>query len=130
MKSVHDGDTLTAACPGGTIHVRLREIDAPERGQPYSRLSTNSLKALCLGKSATLGDVALDKYGRTLARVHCAGIDVNAEQVRRGYAWAFTRYLTDPSIAQLEQTARAGRLGLWAAPDPVAPWDYRHSTRD
>ncbi len=127
--SVHDGDTLTAACPEGRLHVRLREIDAPERTQPYARISTDSLKALCLGQAITLTDRALDRYGRTLARASCGpapGIDVNAEQVRRGLAWAFTRYLTDPSIADLEREARAARRGLWRQPEPLAPWDFRH----
>jgi endonuclease YncB( thermonuclease family) len=50
--SVHDGDTLTALCDGKKIKVRLTEIDAPERTQPYSRISTNSLKSLCVDQPA------------------------------------------------------------------------------
>jgi endonuclease YncB( thermonuclease family) len=36
-----------------------------------------------------------DRYGRTVARMKCDGTDANAEMVRSGMAWAFTKYLTD-----------------------------------
>lgn len=126
VQSVHDGDTLTARCDGQVIKVRLAEIDAPERSQPYSRQSTENLKNLCVGQPLELGNPRPDKYGRSVARVHCAGVDANAEQVRRGYAWAFDKYLTDPLIKRLEAEARAARRGLWAGSDPFAPWDFRH----
>lgn len=126
MTRVLDGDTMVATCSDQRVRVRLREIDAPERTQPYSRISTNSLSAMCLGKPAKLVQREVDKYGRTLARVTCDGVDVNAEQVRRGYAWAFTRYLNDPTIADLESVARKDRRGLWRQPEPVPPWDFRH----
>jgi endonuclease YncB( thermonuclease family) len=124
--SVHDGDTLTALCDGKKIKVRLTEIDAPERTQPYSRISTNSLKSLCVDQPASVVSVGLDRYGRTLGRVSCAGVDANAEQVRRGYAWAFDKYLTDPSIKQLETEARAAQRGLWRSANPMPPWEFRH----
>ena len=129
VRSVHDGDTLTAQCPEGRIKVRLAEIDAPERTQPWSRISTNHLKALCLGKDADITTQAIDKYGRSIARVTCGHIDANADQVRRGYAWAFDRYLTDPSIKTLELDARTARRGLWRQDAPQAPWDFRHAPR-
>lgn len=126
VASVHDGDTLTALCDGRKLKVRLTEIDAPERTQPYSRQSTNHLKAMCLDKPATLANTSTDRYGRTLARVQCGTHDANAEQVRHGYAWAFDRYLTDPAIKQLEIQARTNKLGLWRQATPTAPWDFRH----
>lgn len=126
VQSVHDGDTLTARCDGKTIKVRLTEIDAPERTQPYSRMSTNSLKQMCLGVNAEIRSAGIDRYGRTLGRVTCNGIDANAEQVQRGYAWAFDKYLTDPSIKALETEARNARRGLWQSASPVPPWEFRH----
>lgn len=124
--SVHDGDTLTAQCPSGRIKVRLAEIDAPERTQPYARISTDALKALCVGKPTTVERYSIDKYGRTIARVYCGGVDVNARQVKTGLAWAFDRYLTDPSIKALESEAREKRRGLWRADHPEPPWEFRH----
>lgn len=68
--------------------------------------------------------------GRTVARVICAGTDANAEQVRDSIAWAFTKYLTDPAIARLEQRARAARVGLWQDVDAVAPWVWRAERKE
>jgi endonuclease YncB( thermonuclease family) len=52
------------------------------------------LEAKINSKTATLIEKGKDRYGRTLARVTCDGTDANAEQVRRGLAWAYTKYLT------------------------------------
>ena len=88
-----------------------------------------SLSDLCFGKTATLFEKGKDRYGRTLARVTCDGTDANAEQVRRGLAWAYTKYLTDPQIKVLEEEARASRLGLWHDDKSVPPWEWRKAKR-
>lgn len=41
-------------------------------------------------------------------------------------AWAFERYVTDATITHLEAQARGSRRGLWADPEPMAPWEWRH----
>lgn len=127
--AITDGDTLKARCgePGAyqQVMVRLAEIDAPEKAQPYGDRSRQHLADLCFRKAAHIRPQTTDRYGRTVARVECEGKDANAEQVRAGMAWAYTRYLTDPSIAQLEQQARAARVGLWADSSPIPPWDWR-----
>lgn len=123
---VADGDTLSVSVPGsGLVRVRLAEIDAPERGQPYNQVSRRSLVEICLQQPARVEVAGQDKYGRALGRVFCDGVDANAEQVRRGLAWAFARYLTDPDIAAIEVQARAAGVGVWRDQDPVAPWDFR-----
>ena len=60
-----------------------------------------------------------------LGRVFCGGIDANAEQVRRGMAWVFDRYVKDRSLYPLQDEAKAARRGLWADKAPVAPWEWR-----
>jgi endonuclease YncB( thermonuclease family) len=67
------------------------------------------------------------RYGRTVARVICAGTDASAAMVRTGMAWAYTRYLTDPQIQAMEVVARRERLGLWADAHPIPPWEWRKS---
>lgn len=127
--AIADGDTLTARCgePGSyqQVKVRLAEIDAPERGQPFGDRSRQHLAQLCHQQQATIRSSGQDRYDRAIARVECQGQDANAEQVRAGMAWAYTRYLTDPEIARLEQAARAARVGLWSDASPVPPWDWR-----
>lgn len=123
---VADGDTLSVSVAGGgLVRVRLAEIDAPERGQPYNQVARRSLVDLCMQRPAQIELNGTDKYGRTVGRVFCGQVDVNAEQVRRGLAWAFTKYLTDPGIAAIEGEARAAGVGLWRDPSPQAPWDFR-----
>ena len=131
--AISDGDTLRLRCgePGAfqQVTVRLAEVDAPERGQPYARRSTASLAALCWGSWATLRPEKEDRYGRTVGRVECRGKDASAEQVRAGMAWAFTRYLTDPAIRRFEVDAKVAGTGLWREADPMPPWEWRAQIR-
>ena len=75
--SVHDGDTLTVLIEHRQVRVRLIDIDAPELGQPFGSRARQSLSGLCFGKVATLDVRGRDRYNRTLARVTCAGTEVN-----------------------------------------------------
>lgn len=127
---VADGDTITALCQGNEqVKVRLAEIDAPEKAQPFGAKSKLSLSDLCFGKMAQIAEQDRDRYGRTIARVRCAGIDANAEQVRRGLAWVYDRYVTDPDLYPLQDAARAERRGLWADSTPTPPWEWRKARR-
>lgn len=124
--AVADGDTLTILDASRQQHrIRLAEIDAPEKRQPFGQRSKQSLSDLCYGRDAAIEDGGRDRYGRTIGRVSCAGIDANAEQVRRGMAWVFDRYATDRSLYAIQDEARAARRGLWSDPAPVPPWEYR-----
>lgn len=122
---IADGDTLTVLAERQQIKVRLAEIDAPEKGQAFGNRSKQSLSVLCHGKQARLDDKGKDRYGRTLARVYCDGTDANAEQVRRGMAWVYDRYVTDRSLYVLQDEAKAARRGLWADSSPMPPWEWR-----
>ncbi len=127
--AISDGDTLTARCgnPGAhrQVKVRLAEMDAPEKAQPFGNRSRQHLAALCFQQQATIRPTARDRYSRTVARVECRGQDANLQQVRAGMAWAYTKYLTDPSIASEQEGARAARVGLWNDPSQVPPWVWR-----
>lgn len=107
--------------------IRLAEIDAPEKAQAFGQRSKEMLSTLCFKKQAEIRPSTRDRYGRTVARVICTGTDANAAMVRSGMAWAYTRYLTDPQIQAMEVVARRERLGLWAEPHPVPPWEWRKS---
>ena len=127
--AISDGDTLKARCGDvgryEQVTVRLAEIDAPEKQQAFGTRSKLALSQLCYMRWASLNKGTSDRYGRTVARVKCQGLDASAEQVRFGMAWAFTRYLTDPEIARLELAARQAGVGLWSDPAPVEPWVWR-----
>ena len=127
---VGDGDTLTVLVNKKQFKVRLDGIDAPESGQAFGKRSQQSLANICAAKQARVEDRGKDHYGRTIGRVSCAGVDANGEQLRRGMAWVFTRYVPFGSpLYELEAYARLRQLGLWADARPVAPWDWRAARR-
>jgi len=127
--AVADGDTITVLNGREQVKVRLTEIDAPEKAQAFGNRSKQSLSDMCFGKIATLADKGKDRYGRTLARVTCADIDANAEQVRRGMAWVYDRYVADRGLYSIRDEARAAKRGLWADVNPVPPWEWRREKR-
>lgn len=124
---VVDGDTLVLAEGSQKITIRLAEIDAPERTQPYSQVSRRNLEALCRhAKAVEVMPVDTDRYGRTVAHVRCDGVSANWKQVEDGLAWCFTRYLKQPDVClPLEKVAREAKRGLWREPRPEAPWEFR-----
>ncbi len=128
--AVADGDTITVLREHVQVKVRLTEIDAPEKAQAFGSRSKESLSEMCFGKTATLADKGKDRYGRTLARVTCDGIDANAEQVHRGMAWVYDRYVTDKALYAVQAEAKAQRRGLWADKDPVPPWEWRRAKKE
>jgi endonuclease YncB( thermonuclease family) len=127
---ITDGDTLEVLTTEKQIvKIRLVEIDAPEKKQAFGQQSKQSLSDICFKKTVIVDDKGLDKYHRTLGRLRCDGIDANAEQVKRGMAWAYRKYLTDPSIAQFERVAKTDKQGLWLDDDPMPPSDFRHGSK-
>jgi len=130
VTEAHDGDTLTLVNWQHTYRIRLADIDAPELDQPHGRDSRTSLFHMCVLKKATAETAGEDRYGRTLARVTCAGVDANAEQVRRGWAWVYERYAPKNSpLYGLQAEARVARRGLWDDTQPMPPWEWRRRGR-
>jgi endonuclease YncB( thermonuclease family) len=127
---VHDGDTLTCLDETNTQQkVRLAEIDAPELGQDYGKVSREALAEMVFGKTVTVSEEGKDRYGRWIAHMQVNGIDVNRQQVATGNAWHYADYSRDPTLATLQTDAQTRRLGLWSQPEPVPPWDYRQTVK-
>jgi endonuclease YncB( thermonuclease family) len=125
---VLDGDTIEVLSEGNrNVRVRLANIDAPEKSQPFGQRSKESLAQLVGGQPVTVIDLGGDQYGRRIGRVLVNGQEANVEQVRAGLAWVYARYNHDEQLPGLEGEARSQRVGLWADPYPTAPWDFRHS---
>ncbi len=121
-----DGATLTVLNQDfQQVKVRLAEIDAPEKKQPFGSRSRQSLGELCHEKRAQVRVIDVDRYKRIVGRVSCAGVDANAAQVRRGMAWVYDRYARDKTLYRLQDEARSSERGLWADRNPIAPWDWR-----
>jgi micrococcal nuclease len=54
-----------------------------------------------------------------------AGVDINLQTVKKGLAWHYRKYSKSPELSKAEAEAKASKKGLWADPNPTAPWDFR-----
>jgi micrococcal nuclease len=85
---------------------------------------------MVFGKDVVVKTHGCDRYGRILDDVFLTdGRSLNQELVRAGFAWWFRRYSNDETLAKLEAEARAAKVGLWADPHAVPPWEYRKCCR-
>lgn len=129
---VIDGDTLEVVGDDGA-HQRIRviDIDAPERGQPWSQRAREALAARVEGRPLRINRVGTDRYGRTLGEVYADDVCVGCELVREGHAWAWRGGEPDPLMLELEAGAKAARRGLWSLPEAerMPPWEWRRAGR-
>ena len=122
---VGDGDSITVLRGREQVRVRLVDIDAPERGQPFGSRSKQSLESMVKGKEVRVVERGKDRYDRILGRVYRGDLDVNAEQVRLGMAWVYRPVARDMSLYEIEANAREMKHGLWHDPHPTPPWQWR-----
>ena len=128
--SVIDGDTIDI----DGKRVRLEGIDAPETAQvcrranggewSCGRAAADALAQLVGARRVTCRDEGTDKYDRVLGVCSVAGVDINAELVRRGYAWAFVKY--SERYVKQEAEAKAAAAGIWQGEAEPA-WIYRQN---
>ena len=123
--AVADGDSITVLRDLEQVKVRLVDIDAPERAQPFGTRSRRALSALVHGQEVLVVERGIDRYQRILGRVYRGDLDVIAEQIRQGMAWVFRRYTKDASLYAIEAEAREQKRGLWRDANPVPPWEWR-----
>ena len=141
---VIDGDTIVVTIPGDSgnpnnmaiatnlVTVRLACVDAPESRQSGGKESRTQLESLLpLGAVVEIKPTGLDdRYGRKIGFVFYGRTDINLEQVTAGHAWFYSQYQSScpdyaKSIKEAEDKAKLNRVGLWAEPEPCAPWDWR-----
>lgn len=121
-----DGDTLILVThQKQEIKIRLAEIDAPEKTQPFGQVSKRSLSDMVYGKNAKADCGDRDQYERYICHVSVDKLDVNKAQVIKGYAWVYRKYSTNPTLFAAERHARSNGSGLWSQSDPTPPWEYR-----
>ena len=132
--AVADGDTVTVlretTAGPRQVRVRLTEIDAPERGQPWGTRARQALADKVFRRTVQVAPSGEDRYGRLLARLRVDGRDVNRDMVREGHAWVYRRYATENWLPD-EAAARQSGLGLWSlgVGASVPPWAWRGGER-
>ena len=118
---VLDGDTIVL---GNGETVRLIGVDAPETHHPeipvqrFGEEATEFLRRFAEGFECTLEyepSNIRDQYGRLLAYVFVGDRLANAEIIRKGYAYAYTRFPfhRQAEFIALEREARECQCGLW-----------------
>jgi endonuclease YncB( thermonuclease family) len=122
---VADGDSITVLRDREQVKVRLVDIDAPEKAQPFGNRSKQALEVLVKGQEVLAVERGTDRYHRTLGRIYRGDLDVNAEQVRQGMAWVYRQYAKDATLYPIEAEAKEQKRGLWRDPEPVPPWEWR-----
>lgn len=129
---VTDGDTIKLLVGGRNEYkVRLGEIDAPESGQPFGQKSKRMLSDLVFNRTVSVRVTDVDRYGRSVGVIRAGRVNINAEMVKRGGAWAYRRYLSDQRYLLWEREAQQARRGLWnlQADQIMAPWEWRAARR-
>jgi endonuclease YncB( thermonuclease family) len=141
-----DGDTAALGLKTPVYnYIRLAGIDAPEvahctvcgpgtkPGQPFGKeagaRSQELVEAQGMKIKVRIEDV--DPYGRIVGWIELKnGRTLNETLVEEGLAWWYQKYYPDlGELGKKEKAARDARLGLWADPKPVPPWEFRRSQR-
>jgi micrococcal nuclease len=114
---VMDGDTVLLVRQGQTEPVKLRidGIDAPEACQPGGAEARDAMVVLALRKRVQVLDVGLDSYGRHVGRLNLDGVDLGAEMVRTGMAWAYRFHTGKGPYASLQRQAQKQKIGVFGA---------------
>ena len=142
VKHMPDGDTAALGTRQSVYdYIRLAGLDAPEvshgaskPGQPYGPEAGVRASELIAaeGMKILVKIEDTDPYGRLVGwiRLRSRGVWLNELLIEEGWAWWYERYYPDlPELGRKQARARAARLGLWADPNPVPPWDFRRSQR-
>jgi micrococcal nuclease len=126
--SVHDGDSVRIRSKqSGSERVRLAGVDAPELAQPLGLKARSVTEQLTLGQIVNIHERGHDRYGRVVADITTTrGVNVSHELVREGLAWWYEAFDPhDHELAKLQLEAHKRKIGIWASPRSIAPWDYR-----
>lgn len=125
--AVVDGDTVKILENNKELKIRMLNIDAPEKKQPFGSRAKQRLSEKIFNKDVKVEYKGKDKYQRILGTIWIDNKNINLEMVEEGYAWAYRKYLNDISYLKAEDKAKSNKVGLWTDPNPIPPWNFRKS---
>ncbi len=137
---VSDGDTIAVRQGQREMKIRFCGIDANESKQEGGQEAKAYLKKLL---DQTEGRVMItpietDRYKRTVAEVFITLKDgseqfIQEEMLKAGMARAYPQYISScpnkDAILKAEQIGKQNRVGIWANPNSIPPWEWRKQHR-
>ena len=123
-----DGDTVLVVRPNHQEPVKLRldALDAPETCQSGGAAARDAMIALALRKPVQVQLLGHDSYGRDIGRLSVDGVDLGAEMVRSGMAWAYRFRTGRGPYAALQRQAQKEKRGVFAGrEEPMSPALFR-----
>ena len=115
-----------------SINTQLQDIHTPllfllSFQSPLLLSATSLSLGGLLDRTVYVEEKDKDRYGRVVAVLWSAdGTNANAAMVCGGHAWWYKRYARfDSELRDCQKEAQAESLGLWAAAEPVGPWEWR-----
>ncbi|MFS8000361.1 putative staphylococcal nuclease (SNase-like), SNase-like, superfamily [Helianthus anomalus] len=107
--------------------IRLRGIDSPEMKQDYGDTARDELANLIANKCLTVHVYYIDKFKRCVADVYCNNNLVQKTLLEKGAAWHYKLYDSREELVKCELLAKKNKVGLWAYPNPMPPWEWKRS---
>lgn len=125
--SIKDGDTVVVLLAGNHQEtLRLAEVDCPESSQAFGKNAKAFTGAQVFGKNVIFYRVGKDRYGRSIAGIfYDHDKYLSREIVRAGFGWWYFKASKNTELQKLQNEAKQKKLGLWADPHALAPWDFR-----
>jgi len=126
--SVVDGDTLKVVNANGQATIRLYGVDSPEKKQPFGLAAKSFTSSFVEGKPVEITPMDTDRYGRTVAVIKIGTQCLQEQLLLSGYAWVYPQYCLKPFCSTwttFQDISVGNRVGLWADPSPVQPWEWR-----
>ena len=108
--------------------MRLQEIDAPEKGQPFGKKAKQYLSQLVFKQNVTLSVSGYDRYQRILATVYLQEQNINLEMVKT--AWrGFIRNMLKIHSTFRHKILPNNKNWLMARFQPYCPYEWRKQNK-
>lgn len=121
--AIYDSDIVTCITKEkNQLKIRLANIDAPEKGQPFGQAAKRELSKLVYQKQITVKMKNYDRYGRLIAEIYTIQKEpINLLMVKKSMTRAYERYLTDNRYLEAQRL----KIGLWIDKTPTLPELFR-----
>jgi micrococcal nuclease len=126
---VIDGDTLEVLLNNQKRRIRLLLVDTPEitkgKNEPYGQEAKQHVWAMlqAVRNRVTIEIEGMDKYGRLLAHVFAAGVNLQKSLLTNGlakYAYDYGDYKYENEYREAERQAREKQRGIWSIAETAA----------